>query len=139
MKTKHSFFKKYFPFALIIIIFVVILIGLFGLFIARTQNFAIRSQHAKITAHLLEGLTPEEFHLVVGQLKKAQKNVSLMKMNTWVLDSEGRVLYSSQNDKYPYDWEKTPKPIIPYEFITIKDHSTLLSSVNAANFFFEGT
>lgn len=129
MKKKHSFFKKYFPFALITIILTVIALGLLALSIARTQNYAIRSYHAEITAHLLEGLTTEEFQLILRQLEKVQKNVPLMKMNTWVLDENGAQLYGSEGIKYPYMWENTPKPVTPYEFTIFKEHSSLLSSV----------
>lgn len=129
MKKRLSFFKKYFPFALLIIACTVTALGLLALYYARTQNYAIRSHLAEITSHLLEDLNPEEFRLVLGQIEKTQNKVSLLKLKTWVLDDRGTLLYSSQQSSYPYSWERTPKPLAPHKFIIFKEASNLLSSV----------
>lgn len=129
MKRKHSFFKKYFPFTLVAVATTVVTLGLLGLSLARTQNFAVRSHLAEITAHLLEGLNPDEFRVVLRQLENVQNKVPLLRMNTWVLDAQGTLLYSTQGSEYPYAWERTPKPGAPYEFTIFKEYSSLLSTV----------
>lgn len=127
-KAKSLIFNKI-GVSLVLVIFILLSIGLVILFFARTQNFAMRQHFSEVTARMLANTSPDESKIIIKKFSETQDSVALLKMNTWILDEHGGVIYANKNTSYPYKWEKTPKPINPFKFEIFEEESSLWMSV----------
>lgn len=127
-KNKSLIFTQ-FKLSVVIAIMILIVVGGVGLYIARTQNFALRQHFSLFVAKMLSNTTSEESKIILRKFFETQNSVGFVKLETWILDENGTLIYSNQNKMYPYDFFKTPHPNVPYEFKIFEEHSSLLVSL----------